>query len=333
LKLNFLENIPASLVIGGYDASRFDQTTTISSSMHHQVDNRSFTIWLGDMSVNDPAKSPQPMYQPKLIVDLDFTSPYISLPNEACRGFEKALGLNWDSETRLYLVNDTTHQDLLSRDVEISFMLYGYGGNHQFMVPYKALVLTAKPPLVAVTTKYFAVQRSMTGNYFLGRAFLQSVYMTAVFDHPSGGYFNLSQARYSDQGRQKIVAINAADIANGTTSVAVAGTDDSKPKIIPYIVSGLIAFAAFSAYLGWAWYTRHFPFAFRRQKINKLEPSDPETPVSAKPEMEGHSTVREKPKIYEVEGDSVLREMQGDAPPAAELPGWLPPEADSKPKK
>lgn len=323
-------------MIGGYDASRFNQTTTISSSMHHQVDNRSFIIWLGDMSVNDPAKPPQRMYQPKLIVDLDFTSPYLSLPYEACRGFEKSLGLTWDNDKALYLVNDTTHQDLLSRDVQISFMLYGDGDNHEFTVPYKALVLTAEPPLVNVTTKYFAVQRSRTDNFYLGRAFLQSVYMTAVFDHPSGGYFNLSQAQYSDQDHPRIRAINAADLANRTSAATETG-DSNKKKIIyiPYIVSGLVAFAAFSAYLGWAWYTRHFPFAFRRRKTNKLEPSelDPETPVSAISEMEGRNRAREKPTIHEVEGGPVPSEMLADPRPLAELPGWQPPEADSQPKK
>ena len=230
-----VENAPASLILGGYDASRFDPSTTVSSSMHS--DNRTFTIWLGDIAINDAGKDPQASYQPKLIVDLDFTTPYLSLPNEVCRNMEKSLGLTWDNESRLYFVNDTIHNGLVSRNANISFWIYGDIGKHQFVLSYKSLVLTAKPPLVNQTRKYFAVQRSR-GSYFLGRAFLQETYMTAVFDHPGGGYFNLSQANLSDRIRPKIVAIKAADKSNGTADTSASTTQDLK-TIIPYIVSGI----------------------------------------------------------------------------------------------
>ena len=57
-----------------------------------------------------------------------------------------------------------------------------------------------------------------------------------------------------------------------------------------------------------------------------------EVPMSAKSELDGTSALAKEKGLYEVEGDRRVAEMHGDPPPPVEMPAWVPPEVDGKPK-
>jgi hypothetical protein len=196
---------PGSLVLGGYDASRLNRSTTVMSSMHRH--DRLFATWLGDITVNDPSQQTKSFQQPRMAVDMDFSSPYLFLPMEVCVYFENAFGIKWDHYNRLYTVDDVKHNELVARNVSISFSIHGDSGKQDFVVPYKSLVLAATFPKLAQSVRYFALQRAFGGFFSLGRAFLQEAHLTAVFDHPDGAYFNLSQAQYYPNRPPQIVEI------------------------------------------------------------------------------------------------------------------------------
>jgi hypothetical protein len=59
-------------------------------------------------------------------------------------------------------------------------------------IPYGAFDLTAQPPLVNTSTRYFALKRaSNQTQYTLGRAFLQEAFLTVDYERHN---FSLAQA-------------------------------------------------------------------------------------------------------------------------------------------
>jgi hypothetical protein len=204
-----VNEIPGSLVLGGYDVSRFNHSTTVTTVGHGM--NWNLMTGLDGITINDPAQ-PAKLLNLHLPVDLDFSRPYLELPSEACRQFENAFGLKWSEDDGLYTVDDVKHNEFVARNVSLSFTIQGDSGKQDFVVPYKSLVLTATFPKVAQNMRYFALQRSpMPLRGSLGRAFLQETYITAVLqDAPRGMYFNLSQARYSPNTPSHIVEIVSA---------------------------------------------------------------------------------------------------------------------------
>jgi hypothetical protein len=241
-------DIPGSLILGGYDASRFNKSTTVLSLMHRK--NRIFTTWLGDITVNDPAQAPQRFNQPRLIVDLDFSNPFLFMPMEVCEHFENSFGIKWNDDQRLYLIDEVKHDELVARNVSVTFTIHGDSGKQDFVIPYKSLVLNAAFPKVTQSVRYFALQRARAGFFSLGRAFLQETYITAVFDDAYGGYFNLSQAQYSPNASPQIV-----EIVPRTRDRSRIGAGAIVGLVFAFAILGTIAF------LVWAKATKHVPFA------------------------------------------------------------------------
>lgn len=110
-------------------------------------------------------------------VFIDSTDPNIWLPGDVCNAFEAAFGLTVDSNTGLYLVNETYHNTLLSTNAEVSFRLSDVtsgGDTVSIVLPYAAFDLTAEYPIVNNTSYYFPLKRANTSaQYTLGRTFLQ----------------------------------------------------------------------------------------------------------------------------------------------------------------
>jgi len=188
-------NSSASLVLGGYDAARFDPatTTTLGFSIGQ---NASFGIALDAISITggaswEPDKDSS-SHPPVFTVDSDV--PHIWLPQEGCQLFEAAFGLIWDDSLELYLVNDTTHARLLSENPEVKFSS-GVSSLEQlvnYTLPYSAFDLQLAYPIVDNSTHYFPLKRaSSPAEYMLGRTFLQETYISVDYERL---LFNLSQA-------------------------------------------------------------------------------------------------------------------------------------------
>jgi hypothetical protein len=199
--------IPGNLVLGGYDVSRFNQSTTVTSIVGRSA-TWSLTTRLESIKINDPLQ-PMTTLDEYVKVDLDISIPYLKLPIATCKRFETAFGLKWNADDGLYTIDNVRHNDLVARNVSLSFTIHGQSGWHDFVVPYKSLVLTATFPKVTQSTRYFALQKSLLNHSgSLGRAFLQETYITAVLDEESRHmFFNLSQAQYSPDVPPHIVEI------------------------------------------------------------------------------------------------------------------------------
>lgn len=168
-----LKQVPASLTLGGYDASRF-----VSSNFTFGfADDTSRDLIVGIQSISiigsDKTLLPTP-----ILSFVDATVSQIWLPLEACEAFERAFGITFDAASGLYLVNETIHRDLLARNATLMFAIGADTVSSpavNISLPYAAfdLQLTSYPN-VPNATRYFPLRRAANDTqYTLGRTFLQ----------------------------------------------------------------------------------------------------------------------------------------------------------------
>ena len=165
-----------SLTFGGYDRSRF-----IPNSVPFYLasdTSRDLVVGLQSIhsTVTDGSNTQQHLLLPNPIFTfIDSTLPYIYLPTEACQTFEKNLGLVWNSTTNMYWVNETLHQNLLSKNLEFTFTIgdtKSGGPTVQIVLPYASFDLEIS--LQSDIGRYFPLRRGFNDSqYTLGRTFLQ----------------------------------------------------------------------------------------------------------------------------------------------------------------
>ncbi|KAH6675062.1 aspartic peptidase domain-containing protein [Halenospora varia] len=249
-----LNQVLGSLTLGGYDRSKF-VPHGITWSLYAQ-DVRDLTVQIDAITSTTSSSTSSTSLLPKSIpAFLDSSLPYIWLPVEACVLFEKAFNLTWDNATELYTLTDAQHQALSAQNPNITFTLGNLtaGAQVNISLPYAAFDLTAVPPFVANTTKYFPLKRAANyTQYTLGRTFFQEAYVIADYDR---GNFSVSQCSWVAGASQDIVAIRPVSVAS-TTNGTTGGTSNSASHsssagaIAGGVVGGLavLAVAAFLLY-------------------------------------------------------------------------------------
>jgi hypothetical protein len=161
-------------VLGGYDLSKAGPTN-MSFGFAPDI-SRDLTVGLQAISASMQGKDVALL--PKgIFTFIDSTVGQIWLPVEACAEFEKAFGLTWDPTAELYLVNDTLHSSLVSKNASLTFKI----GNAtegapslDIILPYASFDLMVDYPRVKNRTRYFPLARAANDTqYTLGRTFLQ----------------------------------------------------------------------------------------------------------------------------------------------------------------
>lgn len=170
-----LKKVLGSLTLGGYDQSRFAPNQL---SISFAPDNdRDTVVGIQSIKSTNQNGTSSSLLSQGILAYVDTTIPYIWLPLEACKAFEKAFGLNWDKDSELYLVDDALHSELVAQNASVDFTIGdGVSGGRtlDITLPYASFDLTAKYPLVANTSKYFPLKRAANETqYTLGRTFLQ----------------------------------------------------------------------------------------------------------------------------------------------------------------
>lgn len=108
----------------------------------------------------------------------DSTIGQIWLPIAACQRFEEVFGIEWDSSTNMYFINDVLHQELLEKDISLTLTLASNVSSADIVnirLPYQAFDATADWPLSPNGSKrYFPIRRADDPSlYVLGRPFFQ----------------------------------------------------------------------------------------------------------------------------------------------------------------
>lgn len=179
-----LKQALGSLILGGYDSSRFVPSNLSfdlapETSRDLVVGIQSITADSAFGSTHSTGLLPSP-----ILSFIDSTVPQIWLPLDACEAFEKAFGLRWDSKTELYLVNETLHNALLAHNASITFQIRTIRAEStsdqtvNITLPYASFDLEVSSPIVESSSSYFPIRRAANqSQYTLGRTFLQEAYV------------------------------------------------------------------------------------------------------------------------------------------------------------
>jgi hypothetical protein len=240
-------NITGSLILGGYDTSRFNSSTTLSLGMPGK-ENQTLLINLeyirlsGQSEVNWPTRAGFE----GIPMRIDSAQPQIGLPLEACLMFERAFGLVWNETLQVYLIDENTHNTLVRTNPSVSFQIGGNanGISQTFVLPYSAFDLQLGPPLVENSTHYFPLKRAADWREnVLGRVFLQEIYLTVDYERAN---FSLSQV-YPPGGSGYILPISSTeDISQGRNETTVNAQNTGSPTLSPGAYAGIGVGVAFT---------------------------------------------------------------------------------------
>jgi hypothetical protein len=287
------------LILGGSNLGRYSP-----NNISFQLDaNQEPTVNLGGLTVSATGSAPwgpgkeSLMLEPALM-QIDSTTPFIWLPEETCRQFERALGLTWNSTTNLYLLNnETVHNTLVQLNLTFAFSLSPEAGSSDEVVievPYTSLDLEISFPYVNTTSfvKYFPIKRATESQYTLGRAFLQNAYLVVDYER---GNFSVNQALYPPQ-QDNIVTIQKP-------SNILPPPSDKKLSLGAKIGIGV------AGALGVLGIIAIIFFITRKKKIEPLETESKPPSISVEEIY---------PNISEAAGDSTFNKSMGMRP---EMPG------------
>ncbi|KAK5730379.1 hypothetical protein LTR15_000316 [Elasticomyces elasticus] len=284
-----------SLTLGGYDSSRF----TRNNASFDLRDSTSQDLLLTLSSVSYNATDSQPLLLSAPIdVFIDSLVTELYLPVTVCQAFENAFGLQWDSTTERYMINETTHKNLLAQNPTFNMTFSQPGnGTATILLPYAAFDLNVTQPLVNTTSRYFPLKQAQNSTqYTLGRTFLQEAYIITDYERRT---FSVYQA-VSDGGPEQLVAINSPE-----PQAAKHNSDLTGGSIAGIVIAIVVALALVVGAV--IWWRRH------RQKRHAIG----DMVVEKDAETERSSPV----SPYEVDGQSGRYELSVQEQRKAELDG------------
>ncbi|KAL8791774.1 MAG: hypothetical protein Q9195_005650 [Heterodermia aff. obscurata] len=243
-----LKGVFGSLTLGGYDRSRFTPNN-LSLSLASDV-TRDLVVGLHSVtstSSNDSITQQTSLLPTPILAFIDSTLPYIYLPLEACKKFERTLGLSWSETDAMYWVSDTLHKRLVASNINFTFTIGDSttgGSTVQIVLPYASFDLEVKSPFEPQTMRYFPLQQAYNeSEYTLGRAFLQEAYIITDYERSN---FSVSQARFETNTPMDLVSIQSLDETHESVpsaSASVVSRPDHRHRDI--IIGATIGAAAF----------------------------------------------------------------------------------------
>ncbi|EMD69160.1 hypothetical protein COCSADRAFT_31924 [Bipolaris sorokiniana ND90Pr] len=196
-----LKSVLGSLILGGYDTTRFDTVTDNLSFTFSQDSSRLLTVGVNSIMATNTLQGTYSLTSGAHFSVIDSTVPHLWLPESVCAEFETAFGLTYDPQTDLYLVNDTIHEQLVSKNptltIKLTNSLDGATNNYtNIQLPYAAFDLQASYPFYQNATNYFPIRRAANeSQYVLGRTLLQEAYLIVDYERAN---FTVAQAVFPD---------------------------------------------------------------------------------------------------------------------------------------
>ena len=235
-----------SLTLGGYDAARFQNSST-TFPMGPDT-SRDLLVGIQAISLQDDNKfkTAASLLPTRTLAFIDAGVPHLWLPLDACRAFESAFGLVWNATLDLYLYNSTAHSALVAQNPNVTLTLGSDVSSRptvDITLPYRAFDLTLTPdfPHVAAATPYFPLRRAANASQVtLGRAFMQHAYVVADYER---AVFSVNPAVFSDNAAQNIRAIpatNGPSSSNSTDFSASSSSSSSSALPVPVVVGATV---------------------------------------------------------------------------------------------
>lgn len=220
-------SVLGSLTLGGIDSTRF-APNNVSFSFGADF-SRDLLVRL--QSITHDTFGSSPLLADGIDIFLDSMVTQMWLPVEVCQQFEQAFNLTWNATSELYILDESTHSNLLATNPTFKFRIANGSNSGDSTVdisfPYAAFDLNISQPYVDSEQRYFPLKQAQNSSqYVLGRVFLQEAYVTADYSRQK---FSVSQALFPQTNvQQDIVSIHTpgykvdADV-QGLRSGAIAG--------------------------------------------------------------------------------------------------------------
>ncbi|KAF1943112.1 acid protease [Clathrospora elynae] len=196
-----LKSVFGNLILGGYDATRFKPTANDFSFTFSTDPSKLLTVGVDSILATNTLQGSFSLTSGAHFSAIDSTVPHLWLPEDVCAQFETAFGLTYDPQTDLYRVNDTVHEELISRNPTITIKLVNSlqdtSTNYtNIQLPYAAFDLQASYPFYSNATNYFPIRRAANDTqYVLGRTLLQEAYLIVDYERAN---FTVAQAIFPD---------------------------------------------------------------------------------------------------------------------------------------
>ncbi|KAK7510235.1 aspartic peptidase domain-containing protein, partial [Phyllosticta citriasiana] len=190
-----------SLTLGGYDSSRFDNTTKVDGEFTDDP-AQDFTVSL--VSITTP-EFDLLIAQPTTIV-VDSTTPYFYFAQDLCDVFAEKLDLTWDETAGLYLLTEEQKNNLSTSVASMTLVLREFSTESRndtlvpFEFPISAFLLNVSlneiSPRLSGWSWYFPLKPAAENTSpTLGRAFLQEAYIVADYERKE---FSVSPVTWPD---------------------------------------------------------------------------------------------------------------------------------------
>lgn len=223
-----LKSVFGSLILGGYDSTRFTPNANAFSFSLSNDPSKLLTVGVESIMAMNSLKGTYSLSSGAHFSLIDSTVPHLWLPKEICDNFEDAFGLTYDPQTDLYVVNDTMHEQLKSKNPSITIKLVNSledtSVNYtNIVLPYAAFDLQASYPYYQNATNYFPIRRAANDSqYVLGRTLLQEAYLIVDYERSN---FTIAQAAFPDPlPAAKIVTIEPPSNSTSTTTSSTKST-------------------------------------------------------------------------------------------------------------
>ncbi|KAF2648535.1 acid protease [Lophiostoma macrostomum CBS 122681] len=231
-----LKSVFGSLILGGYDSTRFTPNQNDFSFSFSTDPSRLLTVGVESIMAMNSLKGTYSLTSSAHFSMIDSSVPHLWLPTDICDNFEQAFGLTYDNTTDLYLVNDTIHEQLKSKNPSITIKLVNSlqdtSVNYtNIVLPYAAFDLQASYPYYPNATNYFPIRRAANDSqYVLGRTLLQEAYLIVDYERAN---FSIAQAAFPDP----LPAANIITIQPLSTPKSAS----SKPPLSTGAIAGIAA--------------------------------------------------------------------------------------------
>lgn len=215
------DGVFGSLVLGGYDISRFNESGI--SLAFAAEDATALTVGVQSiigsntlLGVNSFTTGTN-----QFLALIDSSVSELWMPGPVCDNFASALGLTYDNTTGYYLVNDTMHSQLTSKNPQFTFKIgatsYDNGNSTNIVLPYSAFDLQIGWPIYSSNQNYFPIRRAANDSQnTIGRALLQEAYLVVDYERRN---FSISQATFSNpMPAEHIITINSPSTSTGSSS-------------------------------------------------------------------------------------------------------------------
>jgi hypothetical protein len=306
---NLAPKVFGSLVLGGYDSTRFEPNNITfpfgkDVSLDLQVAIQRITVsGTADTLLSQPIIS----YISTLVPD-------IWLPSDACTMFTKIFRLSFNTSSEYFYINSTMHQENLANNPIVSFQVgpEASGPSTIIKLPYWNFYLAAQgvhfdPGTMSGTFRFPLRRASNESQYILGRAFLQSAYLSTDYERQT---FNLSQALYpTSSTKENIVPILPPGSSNLQNDTSHSKSGLSTGAIAGVVIGGAVALLVLVAVL--------ILLYRRRQKDEKIKSHNFEDTDALN--TTAHEIQGDEMRYELQDGSGLKHEMVGDSDPKVEL--------------